>query len=73
MVGSEVGNQCTVYLVFTPVPGRGHWEVNPLLVVSPLGNALQGSLSREYGHREHWSEVRLVESVLPERVALLIP
>ena len=55
MVGSEMGNQCTIYLVFTPVPGRGHWKVNPLLVVSPLGNALQGSLSREYGHREHWS------------------
>ena len=73
MVGSERGNQCTVYFVFIPVPGRGHWKVNTLLLIFPLGNALQRSLSRAYGLREHWSEVQLVESVLPEISVLLVP
>lgn len=54
-------------------PRKRGLKGNTLLAVFPLGNALQSSLSREQGLREHRSEFQLVGPVLPEISALLVP
>lgn len=74
MAGSEKGNKYSVFFVFTPVPGIGHWKGNTLLLeVFPLGNAPQGSLNGEYGLREHWSELQLVGPLPPKTLFRLSP
>lgn len=42
MAGSKRGSPYSIFFVFTPVLGRGHWKGNTLLELFPLQNTQQG-------------------------------